>query len=880
MADWAPKTGGARVDTMATGQSTPTHAVDRPALRRQLDEALTGPVTLMVAPAGAGKTVLLAQWAASRDDLVFVWLGLEAADDDPVRFSRRLLSGMAEIDPDLAELAELVAMHGGGLGTPLVEALGAQLQDLPETVIVLDDLHQLSNPTLIADLGRLVDLLPAQVHLVLATRVDPPIAWSHYRLRSHVTEIRQAELAFDEADSARLLERITGRPLGTDQVAALVHRTEGWAAGLQLAAMMLRVHADSDEFVAQFSGNDRLIADFLSEEVLGAQSAARRDFLLRISVLDEICADLAARLTGESAAQLVLEELERESMFLVPLDDRREWYRFHHLFRDLLRFRLRAEDPGAEAPLLLEAAAWHLSKGEVGPAIEYLLRAGRWDDALDLIMGRGAEIFERGQMATVIRWISTVPETARAGRRDVSLLLGFLKGAEGLAAGSEDILVGLVADPEATPGELACAQTLLATLAQFRSNPEITVEAAHTALDLLDRLDGRPVPVVMNLGDPRSLETLALGSCGRGHFLAGRLEDAREWMQRALESGGAAYSGWRIGLLGSLALVEAWSGRLDRADALADEALGVARDVGILAHPVTADAFLATSLAALERGQPRRAALALREGCLRAEANRRIPLAWIGRLLSAELQAAEGHLDQARATMTATRTEFSAPPPPLVADGLLALRCRLLRLSGTPDEAARLLRDGPADSPLLLPESVASALTLGHEDHARKLLDGVFWTAAEPRPIVERLMLSAWLAAADGAPDEVRGLLTEAMDLAESHSLVEVFVRGGPTVIGLVVEHGDTQPVFREVILQRARQAIAPAPGGDLADPLTDRELEILSLLPSRFTNTELAEQCYVSVNTIKTHMAHIYRKLDAANRNEAIARARRLGLL
>ena len=865
---------------MVTGQSTPTHAVDRPVLRRRLDEALTRPVTLMVAPAGAGKSVLLSQWAATRDDLVFVWLSVEAADDDPVRFSRRLLAGIAAIDPDLAELGELVSMHGGGLGTPLVEALGSQLQDLPETVIVLDDLHQLSNPTLIGDLGRLVDLLPAQVHLVLATRVDPPIAWSHHRLHRHVTEIRQADLAFDDADSARLLERITGRPLGSDQVTALVNRTEGWAAGLQLAGMMLRLHDDSDAFVAQFSGNDRLIADYLSEEVLEAQPTSRRAFLLRVSVLDEICADLAGQLTGEPAAQLVLEELERESMFLVPLDTHRGWFRFHHLFRDLLRFRLRAETPEAEEPLLLRAAAWHLARGEVSPAVEYLLRARHWDEVLDLIMSRGSEIFEQGQMATVIRWIGEVPETARSGRRDVSLLLGFLKGAEGQAAGSEDILVRVLADPGATPGEQACAQTLIATLAQFRSNPEITVTAAHAALELLDRLDGRPVPVVMNLGDPRSLETLALGSCGRGHLLAGRLEEAREWIQRALESAGAAYSGWRIGILGSLALTEAWSGHLERAEALADEALGVAREVGILVHPVTSEAFLATSLAALERGQPRRAALALREGCLRAEANRRVPLTWIGRLLTAELQSAEGHGDQALATLTNSRTELGAPPPPLVEQGLLALRSRLLRLYGSPDEAARLLRDERLDTSTTILESAATALTLGRDDQARKLLDSGSWVGDEPRSAVEHLVLSAWLASAEGDADGARRQIAEAVALAERHALVEVFVRGGPTVIGLVGEFGEAPSAFREVVLDRARQAIAPSPGGDLADPLTDRELEILSFLPSRLTNTELAEQCYVSVNTIKTHMAHIYRKLDAANRNEAIVRARQLGLL
>ncbi len=834
----------------------------------------------MVAPAGAGKSVSLAQWAATRDDLVFLWLSLDAADNDPVHFSRRLLAALAGVDPEAAQLGQLVAMHGGGLGTPLLEALGTRFEELPETVIVLDDLHLLSNPVLVADLGRLAALLPAQVHLILATRVDPPIAWSHHRLRRHVTEIRQADLAFDEPESAQLLERIAGWQLGADQVTALVQRTEGWVTGLQLAAMMLRLHEDSDAFVTQFSGTDRLIADFLSEEVLAAQSTERRQFLLRISVLDEICADLAAALTGEPAAQLLLEELERESMFLVPLDSRREWYRFHHLFRDLLRFRLRAEAPGAETWLLAEAASWHLGRGDVGSAIEYLIRARRWNEALDLIMGRGSEIFEQGQMATVIRWISDVPETARDDRRDVSLLLAFLKGAEGQAAGSEDLLVGVLAHPEATPGERACAQTLLATLAQFRSNPEVTVAMAVAALELLDELDGQPVPVVMNLGDPRALETLALGSCGRGHFLAGRLGEAREWLQRALESAGASYSGWKIGVLGSLALVEAWAGQLDRAQSLADEALGLARDVGILVHPVTADAFLAASLTALETGQPSRAAWSLREGCLRAEANRRLPLAWIGRLLTAEMQAAEGRPERALATMAASRSEFSAPPPPLAEQGLLALRCRLLRQSGASDEAGRLLYDRPSGSVALLVESVAAALTLGHLDLARKLLDADAVTEPEPCEAVERLAVSAWLASVDGAPDEGREALVEALEIAERYALVEAFIRTGPAVVGLVAEFGDTQPAFREVVLQRARETIDASPGGELTDPLTDRELEILSFLPSRLTNTELAEQCYVSVNTIKTHMAHIYRKLDAANRNEAIARARRLGLL
>jgi len=845
-----------------------------------MDEALEQPLTLIVAPAGSGKSVLLAQWAEAHPDLAVVWLPLTSADDDPVRFSRRLLAGLAGLNAEAADLGPLVSMHGGGLGTQLLEALGPLLAELPETAIVLDDLHLLSNPTLLSDLSRLVEQLPPEVHLILATRVDPPIAWSRHRVHRGLSELRQSDLAFDSTDTARLLERITGRSLEPDQVDALLERTEGWAVGLQLAGMMLRVRDDSGAFISRFSGSDRFIADYLSEEVLEAQSAERRSFLLRSSVVDEMCAELAVRLTGEPRSQLVLEELERQSMFLVPLDDRREWYRFHHLFRDLLRFRLRAEEPGIEAELLTEAAHWHLERGDFAPAVEYLLQARQWDEALDLIMSRGSEIFEQGQMATVIRWATEVPDTVRAERREVTLLLGFLKVAEGQAAGGEDLLASVVADPGATPGEQACAQALLCSLAQFRSNPEVTVEMAHTAMDMIGRLDGGPVPAVMNLGDPRVLETVSLGSCGRGHFLAGRMEEAREWLERSLESAGAAYSVWKIAILGSLALVEAWSGRLERAEALAEEALGVAREAGILIHPITSDAFLATTMVALERGQPRHAALALREGCLRSEANRRIPLTWIGRLLTAELQAAEGHPDQAAATAATPWSELGAPPPPLVEHGLVALRCRLLRLAGDTEEAERLLRGTQVDAPAVVAESVATALAAGRVDYARKLLEGTEWAKTEPRPTVERLVSVALLASAEGDPDEAGRRLDEALDVASVHGLVEVFVRAGPRVIQLVADPTSGSTPFGAAVLARAREATAPAPGHDLADPLTDRELEIVSYLASRLTNTELAEQCYVSVNTIKTHMAHIYRKLEVPNRKEAIVRARELGLL
>ena len=207
-----------------------------------------------------------------------------------------------------------------------------------------------------------------------------------------------------------------------------------------------------------------------------------------------MCADLVAHLTDEPNAQLVLEELERDSMFLVPLDTRRQWFRFHHLFRDMLRFKLRAEQPGVEARLLNRAATWHLERGEVSTGLEYLLRARNWDDALDVIMARGSEVFEKGEMATVIRWISEVPESARTDRHEVSLLLGILMGVEGQAAGAEDILGRLAADPGTSKGERVCAQVFLASLVQWRPRPDVSLDMAIRALDMLDQVGDAKSP--------------------------------------------------------------------------------------------------------------------------------------------------------------------------------------------------------------------------------------------------------------------------------------------------------------------------------------------------------------------------------------------------
>jgi LuxR family maltose regulon positive regulatory protein len=591
---------------------------------------------------------------------------------------------------------------------------------------------------------------------------------------------------------------------------------------------------------------------------------------------------LVAVLTGESKPQLVLEELERESMFLIPLDTHRGWYRFHHLFRDMLRFKLRAERPALEARLLNQAASWHLERGEVSSGLEYLLRARNWNVALDVIMARGSEVFEKGEMATVIRWISQVPESARADRPDVSLLLGILMVLEGQTAGAESLLGRVATHVSSSPGERVCAHVFLSAMVQWRPRPETSVDMAVRALDELDHIGDNPLPAIMNLTHPASLETMAVLSCGRAHFQAGDLEQAREWLERGLATQGATYPIWKISGLGSLGLLEAWVGNTEQAVALSDEALAIAREVGLLAHPSIAEAYLTSTLVALERGEPGRASVSLHEGVLRARANVRSQLAWFGHLEAALLLEADGKREEAMTTVLSARSDLGAPAPPVIADRLLALQSRLLRLGGSPGLSQRSLRTVSSDSPALAFECAAAALSLGDDDLARKLVKTFSGTTDSMQPLatLDGLLLAAWLAQREGSFDVARTHLKEALAVAEGPSLVESFMRAGPTIVQMISDLPDAASALRGRILRRAQALVSPSVGSDLIEPLTDRELEILSYLPSRLTNTELADHFYVSVNTVKTHMAHIYRKLGVANRNDAISRAREIGFL
>ncbi|MFF1634167.1 LuxR C-terminal-related transcriptional regulator [Leifsonia sp. NPDC058248] len=827
-------------------------------------------MTLLVAQAGSGKSVLLSQWADSHPDLPCVWVDLVTEDNDPAYLVRDLLSAFATVHPALSAVVRTDSFAARGLDAALLRELVAELRGKRDLIVVLDDLDHLTAPSLTADLAALIDLLPPNVHVLAASRVDPPASWSRTRLRNEVREFRQEELALSTDDASVLLAQITGGELDPESVRLLVERTEGWMAGIHLAGLSLRLRRDPAAFVADFRGSDRLVADYLTEEVLNAATEPARRSMLELSVLDRMSAELIRSLFEDDARNEFLSRMERESAFVVPLDDRREWFRFHRLFSDLLRYRMRLEDPDGEVRILSAAASWHLDRDDPATAIAYLIRARDWTRVVDIIRSQSSATFEHGDVADVVRWITALPAHVLSHETDLRLLLGILTGLGGRAAEAEDILRSVAAQQGVTPGQAACAETFLAALVQWRPHPELSFRCAERALLALGRLGSDATPDLLRLTDPSSLETIALISGGRALFLNGEFTEARAWLERGLAAKGAEYSLWRISGLGSLALLDAWLGRIPTAHSLANEALELAHELGTSDHPATADAYLARALSSLERGEPSNAVPDVHAATVRIHANRRTQLMWVVSVLESRL-----------AGSIVRPAESLGPPPPLVAAALAALQSRLLRLRGSAEAATRALSP-LADSSDIVYERAAAALASGRHEAAKRAIELLQAQDDRDQPLssIRRLIVTSRSARTDGRTAKSDSSLAAALSVAADVGLVEVFIDAGPDVTARIAAAGHGEQAFADRIRTRAAEATASRAADTLETRFTDRELELLALLPTHFTNAELAIRFFVSVNTIKSHMAHIYQKLDVSNRSGAIARATQLGLL
>jgi LuxR family transcriptional regulator, maltose regulon positive regulatory protein len=881
--------------------------VPRPRLLARLDEGLARGLVLVCGPAGYGKTVLLADWAR-RGGRSAAWLSLDAGDNDPGRFWRHAVAALDRARPGTGDrVAPLLGPPAPasfqGLVMALINELAAQPDD-GEALLVLDDYHVIGSPQVHESLAFLLEHRPAGICVVLASRSDPPLPLARLRARGQLTEIRVAELRFTPAEAAELLQHMASG-LPDASVAALAVRTEGWAAGLQLAALSLRGQDDAAAFVAAFTGSHRYVLDYLAEEVLERQDKQLRTFLLETSVLDRLSGPLCDAVTGRQGSQALVEQAERAGLFVVPLDEVRGWWRYHHLFADLLRARLQQEQPGRAAQLHRNAAAWYSERGLAEDAIGHAAAAGEMLWAARIIEQHFDLVHRiQGEAATIDRWLSVLP--AEVVRSRPRLLLaqahmaadnGHPEVVEPLLDAAESAPRGWADEPfEPTAGAAASflinvpALTTLnrSYLAQLHGDAEATAAFAAQTL-----AESKP--------EERALNATAHGFLAVAEWLRGRLTEA----ERALAS---SVTGWRetgqLTLIAwgyyQLVLIRRAQGRLDAAVLTCEQALDTLVTSG-RPPPAAGPGYAGLADIAYQRDELDSALRHATEGIALCRQFVYTPPLANGLATLAMIRQATG--DPAGALEAITAAGQAAPGPAGLLNPVPAQRARLLLAQGDLPAAARFAQDnglGPDDEPAYPRESghlVLARILLAQDrpGQALALLDRLHAAAkAQNRAgsLIETGALRALALAATGEEAAAVTTLAGALLLACPQGHVRVFADEGPPMAALL---------GRLIAAQRARQAAAGVPLGYLArlqrafaagppapdpgpsgiiDPLTSRELEVLEKLAAGRSNQAIARELVVTLDTVKKHVGHVLGKLGAANRTEAVARARELSLI
>jgi LuxR family transcriptional regulator, maltose regulon positive regulatory protein len=892
--------------------------VSRPRLVVRLNEELARGLVVVCAPAGFGKTSLLADWARAGRRPV-AWLSLDQGDNDPARFWRHVVAALNRVRSAVAErVAPLLGPPAPPSFEGLVSALINELAAQPDQVVlVLDDYHLIEAQPVHTSLGFLLEHRPPALQLLLASRADPPLALARLRARGQLAELRARELRFTTEEAAALLHAAVGPDLTDAAVAALVARTEGWAAGLQLAGLSLRGQPDVAEFVAAFSGSHRYVLDYLAEEVLDRQPEQVRAFLLETSVLERLSGDLCDAVTGRSDGQRLLEQLERANLFLVPLDEVRGWWRYHHLFADLLRVHLQQQRPERVPQLHRAAAAWSQAHGLADDAVRHALAAGDSVWAARLVEQHFDALFLPGENATIQRWLSALPAALVRSRPRLCLAQTFMALVGGDVEAAESPLdaaeqafaaaaaehfepsVGEAASLLANvPAAIAFARTFLAHL---RGNAEGTIAFAQRAL--------------AELGEGEwTLESVIRWQLAVAEWLRGRPAQAECAFA-------ASVAGWQTagerGLAAAcchyLGQVQRARGRLDAALATYRQALEITTGPGPgrPAPPAAGIAYVGMAEVAYQRGELDAALEHVTEGIARCrQLNYIQPLA-TGLAALAWIRQAKG--DHAGALEAIEEARRVAPGPDVanLLNPVPAQRARLLLAHGDLTAVARLSKDHglhPDDQPSYPQEPeylVLARLLLAHDrpDQALGLLERLHEVAvAQGRlgSVIEIRALQALALAASADEAGAVAVLVEALTLARPQGYVRVFADEGPpmsVLLGrLVAAQRTAQAAARRVPLDylgrlvrafeqdaastepyaRARGTVVPG----LVEVLSSRELEVLRLLAAGRQNQQIAEELVVAPSTVKKHVTHILDKLGAANRTEATARARELGLL
>jgi len=873
--------------------------VARPRLTARLASGLRARLTLISAPAGFGKTTLLAEWLAeaSADGCRIAWLSLDQRDNDPTLFWSYVAAALRGALPVVGETAVASPAAGDADGEAAVGSLVADLDASgSEVILVLDDYHLIESMEIQDGVARLVDGLPARVTLVIAARADPRLPLARLRARGDLVEVRAADLRFTADEAAAYLTGAMGLALTEHDVAALEGRTEGWIVALQLAALSLQGREDAASFVERFAGDDRFIVDYLVEEVLQLQPERVRRFLLQTSILPRLTGPLCDALTGDDDGGAMLETLERNNLFVVPLDDQRRWYRYHHLFADMLVARLRNEAPDTIASLQRRASDWYERDGNLPAAIRHAMLCDDPARAAELIELAAPAMFRDRQEATIRGWLDGLPDELIRARPALAIhfvgahvVSGEFDGIEPYLDSAERALAEF---PGPRDGILRTIPGMIfayrAAMAQARGDIEGAAVHARRALELAD-------------ADDHMARGAAAGLSGLLSWTIGDLATAREsWTQAVASLDRAEHVSDAMG--GSIALADIMiaQGHLRDAAGVFESRLARAAATSPPGIRGVGDMHVGLARIFCERGQISLAKEHLDANRALGDAAGMPQNAYRALVAAAHVAWAEGDLAAAAGLLDEAERAYVGDFFPMVRP-IPATRARVLIATGRESEALAWARERGVtidDELSYITEFEHVTLAMAVVAQGAKARDAAAIAKAER--LLERLRLAAEAGGRTGSVIEILAVkavalkargdgtaaleaLRRAVGLAEPEGYVRTFANVGDPIVGLLkalAKEGPSSGYVRRLLSAISTGDQGPRRDQGIVDPLSARELEVLRLLRSDLDGPEIARQLFVSVNTLRTHTKSIFAKLGVNNRRSAVSAADELGLL
>ena len=896
---------------------TRSEIVSRPRLLEQLNNGLNRKLILISAPAGFGKTSLVTEWlntiqvdpnGGKQDELKVAWLSLDEHDNDLVRFLSyfiTVLNRIEEIEVDLGK--EALQMLQSPQPLPPETILTSLINDVAVTqikvLLVLDDYHLIETQAIHEALNFLIENQPPQLHLAITTREDPPLHLARLRASGQLFEIRATDLCFTSEEVAEFLNQVMMLGLKAEDIAVIEARTEGWIAGLQLAALSMQGRDDMHHFIQSFAGSNRLILDYLLDEVLELQSAEILNFLLKTSILDRLYGSLCDAVRFGSAetrgntednatGQHVLEKLEQSNLFIIPLDEERCWYRYHHLFADLLRLRLRQTQPDLLPELHLRASQWYEQQGNRIEAIDHALHSTDYVRAIELIDTNIEGNYESVALSTLERWLTAIPDNLITSNPQMLLLRAWYQFNTGQIETADQNLMDAAhllenADQFTNPIQEALAGRALAIrsfIASLRGEFAGSVQLAKHALDLLPETEQAW----------RSGVTITLGEA---YAAEGQMAAAQQVRTEALKLSQSAGNPYII-MIANLNLAETlWQqGEIMTVLEICEHQVQFATEHDLAEAPIIGWLLGLWGASMAELNQVEKALELTHKGAEIAERGQDMfylsysYLYWVRVLfLAGDWPAVDALLQ------TMARIDSFAH---WVMPQISAWQVRIWLAEGKLDDAAQWLNDNSpsidGDLPYVYEAdyvAVARILLVQKQfDAAVDLLtrlQDVAEAGGRYLRVIELLLLLALTAQARDDLPQALSFLDQALQLGESRGMIQTFVIEGPALARLLYTalQQDIEPSYVQRILAafpvEAPQELKAGPSEetDWLEPLTDRESEILQLIGEGLTNKEISSRLYLSTNTIKTHLRNIFGKLGVNNRIQAVARGRALGI-